>query len=90
MRGTTRCWTRTKFRRDEKAEQVLVRRMFDILEYFAPRYYWIENPGASRLKGFLDVFRPQLKSVVGGRLLYVLAVAVPQAHTVLAHTVLGL
>ena len=54
LRGMTREFSKADIRRDiEEEGQPMVDRLLEIMAYFRPNFWWIENPKMSRMKFYL-------------------------------------
>lgn len=54
LKGMTRKLTREDIENDiEKLGKPMVDKIFEIIEYFIPQYWWIENPQTGRMKEYI-------------------------------------
>ena len=55
LKGMTRNLTREDIENDiDKFGKPMVDKVFEILDYFKPQYWWIENPQTGRMKEYID------------------------------------
>lgn len=59
LKGMTRNLTREDIQNDiDKYGKPMVDKVFEIIEYFKPKYYWIENPATGKMRHYVDSKTP--------------------------------
>ena len=60
LKGYTEPFSEKLFQEDiNKYGKPMVDKVFEILEYFKPKYWWIENPKPSKMWNYIKEIRPQ-------------------------------
>lgn len=60
LKGYTEPFSEKLFQEDiDKYGKPMVDKVFEILEYFKPKYWWIENPKGSKMWNYTKQIRPQ-------------------------------